>query len=1296
MRSKYKKKQFEEKIEDLSIPEIIENQTNKRNISFNINSQNNYSLNKDKTPNKFNKINNINDSFKKNMNERLLNKNSSSVSFRKEIKHNNTFNKIFKEKDNKKIFFNEGNENNDIKYENNEEKKNKRSYSFKKVDNYNINREQKELILNRFINKNNSQKNNLKEIYDLTKYNSQKNNTILQNTGINIKEINKFSNGHNNLKELNNIKEINEEENKLFKARLINNIKNIQKFNKIDTVKKLKIENNNINSISRNKNNLIKNIDYFSTKKNKIDNKSINTNNNNNLSTNEKGNSLSVISEKISLLNSFDENSLQKDEKESLKEKKIFSSKNIKDNSELSSINNLENIIEIKEENENLKNEKNYVKNLKNKYIIKNWKKEVKHILNKSIEISKPQIEDDKKDLKNNRSIDELDANFDNYVKIKRNSVNIKDKSQNPFFNISLVNNIKKDNYLYNRRKKNSTNYCSSFRELNENINNINNKTKKNHLNKDSNSNNLEVKSSEILNYDKDLMKRFKKKNINNNSKQSDSYLKIEKDKENSGNNGKMVNKEINININNNYFHQINNYKSENNIIMPLIKKNLSLPIRSFKFLVHQAHHNDIIKDSFNKYYEINKMPNNNNDSLSVSTETNFSNKVKSNNNIYSDILDNSKKGGIKSPVDNKNHFYINNDNFFDEESNNKKRPKISLKQKLIKTSRSESEFFNHIINDTFDNEIGNDKNNINYSLNNRANENNNYNKKIKNEIINNNIYNTTLNIYKINDNNNDDYSQIKSILSPTTINTNILYKNNDKRNNMNIIKFNNNILSNNYNSNKNNKSNYLSSPLSITEDIEIEIFYNLEKKILLLINKIDDYKMCKTECYNYINYYYENKIDEYITKLFKNNHNKINIINYIKIELLCYLLCYDISYSKFFNQAAILIKSIINILNNNFLLIILLLLNNFNKNLSEKNKQISIKEKNIISELKEIIKNNLTVRIDEDNINELYVIQIINNMTKDINNYYKMILDNLYKEYYTIKNTFNNNDYKFPNCIQNSNNNIDKRKAIVLFFFDSYRLLNNFTIIDLKKFFDLFLDRTTNIDIENKGSTHQKNETDKEHNIDALISSTSKNSNSNSKLSTKIKEISAIKNINKINILPDINKKRYKYTLILPFNEMLIHLDKIVNNYMIRPGLYDFLNEIKEIYELIIFTNDNSIYEEQILENFQKEKNIFDYILNKNHGIEDIYYFIQDLNSLNRNIQKFIIIDTTINRFNSFKNNLLMIKPFYGDIRSDKKTLNYLSQLLRNISIDADTTDDIRISLNKNKKSFIYSKLSK
>ena len=51
-------------------------------------------------------------------------------------------------------------------------------------------------------------------------------------------------------------------------------------------------------------------------------------------------------------------------------------------------------------------------------------------------------------------------------------------------------------------------------------------------------------------------------------------------------------------------------------------------------------------------------------------------------------------------------------------------------------------------------------------------------------------------------------------------------------------------------------------------------------------------------------------------------------------------------------------------------------------------------------------------------------------------------------------------------------------------------------------------------------------------------------------------------KNKYKLFILPDINKHKYKYSLILSLNEILIYFDKSICNYMIRPGLFEFLKE--------------------------------------------------------------------------------------------------------------------------------------
>ena len=111
-------------------------------------------------------------------------------------------------------------------------------------------------------------------------------------------------------------------------------------------------------------------------------------------------------------------------------------------------------------------------------------------------------------------------------------------------------------------------------------------------------------------------------------------------------------------------------------------EKNQSLPLKSFEFLVHQANYNEFIKDSFNKYYEANKKTNNLahtnynlNESITLSTETNKSGKIRYNNNVLSEILDLSKRDHLKSPISSIINFCFNNDNFSEEEDLNKNYP---------------------------------------------------------------------------------------------------------------------------------------------------------------------------------------------------------------------------------------------------------------------------------------------------------------------------------------------------------------------------------------------------------------------------------------------------------------------------------------------------------------------------------------------------------------------------------------------------------------------------------------------
>ena len=48
------------------------------------------------------------------------------------------------------------------------------------------------------------------------------------------------------------------------------------------------------------------------------------------------------------------------------------------------------------------------------------------------------------------------------------------------------------------------------------------------------------------------------------------------------------------------------------------------------------------------------------------------------------------------------------------------------------------------------------------------------------------------------------------------------------------------------------------------------------------------------------------------------------------------------------------------------------------------------------------------------------------------------------------------------------------------------------------------------------------------------------------------------------------------------------------------------------------------------------------------------------------------------------YKNNVLIIKPFYGYFKNDKNILHSLGQLLQRIIIEAKSNDNARISINK------------
>ena len=138
-------------------------------------------------------------------------------------------------------------------------------------------------------------------------------------------------------------------------------------------------------------------------------------------------------------------------------------------------------------------------------------------------------------------------------------------------------------------------------------------------------------------------------------------------------------------------------------------------------------------------------------------------------------------------------------------------------------------------------------------------------------------------------------------------------------------------------------------------------------------------------------------------------------------------------------------------------------------------------------------------------------------------------------------------------------------------------------------------------------------------------------------------------------------------------------------NNLILRPGLLQFLNNMKKNYELILFSEKDYNYIEPIIKKIEKFEKYFEHILTKEHlNVDESGNYYKDLNLLNRNEKNIIIIDDCFKNFKLHKRNGICIKPFYGN-RNDN-ILSTLGKILFNIKNDADKTGDIRISLKKEK----------
>ena len=194
---------------------------------------------------------------------------------------------------------------------------------------------------------------------------------------------------------------------------------------------------------------------------------------------------------------------------------------------------------------------------------------------------------------------------------------------------------------------------------------------------------------------------------------------------------------------------------------------------------------------------------------------------------------------------------------------------------------------------------------------------------------------------------------------------------------------------------------------------------------------------------------------------------------------------------------------------------------------------------------------------------------------------------------------------------------------------------------------------------------------------IKFIINDLFNNSLVNNKLNN-IEQI-AMKIIEENKYLPEMNKNKYMYSLILDLDETLVHYIEEENRayVKVRYGVENFLNDLSKIFEIIIFTENTKDYADIILDNIDPKHTLISYRLYREHIMNNN---IKNIIKIGRDLDKTIIIDNDEECFAMQKENGLKIKTFNGE--EDDRELIYLKNdllYLINKTIKDDIKGDIR-----------------
>ena len=151
--------------------------------------------------------------------------------------------------------------------------------------------------------------------------------------------------------------------------------------------------------------------------------------------------------------------------------------------------------------------------------------------------------------------------------------------------------------------------------------------------------------------------------------------------------------------------------------------------------------------------------------------------------------------------------------------------------------------------------------------------------------------------------------------------------------------------------------------------------------------------------------------------------------------------------------------------------------------------------------------------------------------------------------------------------------------------------------------------------------------------------------------------------------------KSNKKYCLIFNLNETIIHNMNLPfgEYFFVRPGLFDLIDKIHDMYEIIIFASEEKKVVYDIINKIDN-KNFIDYILYKNQCIYEDGNIIKKLELIGRDMKKIIYVDNSEISAKYNKKNLYKISSWYNNIFDEE--LIKLGKKLINI-YDSETIEE-------------------